>query len=98
VSDATGDASEPDLDLDARSLRAWVEVADMSDPDSNDAVLIISDGDVTVRVMTGLGGSSRLARFGAERLSIAAEQFAAALASSRGRARAEPVHGPLNGP
>lgn len=100
---------EPMIDLDAHALRAWVDRADWSDPDCDDVVLVISDGDVTVRVTSGIGGRAQLARFGADRLEVAAEQFSAALASVDQATRAEPVrppqqrgertiHGPLNGP
>lgn len=71
---------EPVADLDARTLRAWVERADMDDPDCDDVVMVISDGDVTVRITSGAGGRMQLARFGTDRLEVVAEQFAHALA------------------
>lgn len=71
---------EPVADLDARALRAWIERADMEDPACDDVVMVISDGDVTVRIVSGIGGRQILARFGAERLNIVAEQYAHALA------------------
>lgn len=99
---------EPMVDLDARALRAWVDRADREDPDCGDVVLVISDGDVTVRITSGAGGRMQLAHFGADRLEIAAGQFAAALASRSQSAQARLArpqppadrgsHGPLNGP
>lgn len=84
-------AVEPDADLDARGLRAWIESADPDDPDCRDVVMVVSDGDTTFRVVSGMGGRAQLARLGAERLATVARQFGAALTAA-------PVYGPLNGP
>jgi hypothetical protein len=77
----TEEHPEPDADLDARALRAWLESTDPDDPDCDDVAMVVSDGDTTVRIVSGMGDRAQLARFGAERLSGVAQQFGSALAA-----------------
>lgn len=88
------DPVEPDADLDARGLRAWIESADPDDPECDDVVMVVSDGDTTFRIVSGMGERARLARLGADRLVAVARQFGALLGAREPRS----VHGSLNGP
>jgi hypothetical protein len=88
------ESPEPDLDFDIRDLRGWITSADPDDPDCTDLVLIITDGDTTVRFLSGMGGGPILAWMGARRLADVAVQFGAVLAANDPRS----AHGPLNGP
>lgn len=88
----SADAAEPDLDLDVRAMRAWVEPADRGEPDG-DVVLVATDGDTRVRMTSGAGGKADLAIHGAERLAAAAEQYVEAL-----RLRINPRRSPVASP
>jgi hypothetical protein len=82
-------------DLDARALRAWIEPSDPDDPKCDDVALVISDGDTTIRIVSGMGDSAMLAQMGAQRLGDVARQFAEALTP---KPISGPIYGPVNGP
>lgn len=86
-------ADEADLELDARALRAWVEPADPDERDG-DLVLVITDGDNTIRITSGMGGNRQLAVYGLQRLSGVVRQFGMTLKHGE----PQPIRGPLTGP
>jgi len=61
---------EPVADLDLRALRANIRQED------DDLVIVLDDGDVCIRLLTGLGGMRVDAILGCERLVTTTVQFA----------------------
>lgn len=64
---------EPTVDLDIRGVVAWIEAVE---PGADEPVLIVSDGEVTVRFTLGAGGKREQAQKGAARLLEGARVFA----------------------
>jgi hypothetical protein len=78
-------------DLDLRGLRASIE------QDDGDLIVVVHDGDVCVRLATGMGGTRDQAILGAEQLATVMEQFAELLRIRNGSrdpfTRATPADG-----